>query len=259
MTQEQLSEKLGVTFQAVSSWERGEFLPDTERLPALGKELNLSLGALLADRDPEWERKPVNFDPEHMKTYVKTTAKNLGLTQTLKVIDLLETAHGGQTRKCKYGPGAPYMVHPLTLACHALAMHIRDDNVIAVCLAHDMVEDSDGRVTLADLPEGWVRDAVKRLTKQKGSGDDVDRDDKYYEGIRKSPLACLVKCLDRVNNVSCMADGFSREEIVKYVEETDKHFPQLLEVVKSIPEWNNAWWLIRYQLNTTVETLKRVL
>ena len=43
------------------------------------------------------------------------------------------------------------------------------------------------------------------------------------------------------------------------MEETDKHFPQLLEVVKSIPEWNNAWWLIRYQLNTTVETLKRVL
>ena len=68
-------------------------------------------------------------------------------------------------RKSKYGFETAYMVHPLTLACHALALKLRDDEVIAACIAHDMVEDSQGRVTLDMLPEGRVRDAVRRVSK----------------------------------------------------------------------------------------------
>ena len=34
----------------------------------------------------------------------------------------------------------PGMVHPLTMACHALAMGLAVDDVLAACLAHDMVE-----------------------------------------------------------------------------------------------------------------------
>lgn len=33
----------------------------------------------------------------------------------------------------------------------------------------------------------------------------------------------------------------------------------LLEVVKSIPQWNNAAWLLRYQLRTMLESYKRLL
>ena len=32
MTQDQLAEKLDITFQAVSSWERDEYKPDTDKL-----------------------------------------------------------------------------------------------------------------------------------------------------------------------------------------------------------------------------------
>lgn len=261
LTQEQLSEKLGVTFQAVSSWERGEFLPDTERLPALGKELNISLGALLADRDPEWTLEPMNSDPDHMHTFVKGRAQMYGMRHTLQVMNKLREAHGDQKRKSKYGPGAPYAVHPLTLACHALAMGIKDDDVIAVCIAHDMLEDGGDRVKPEDLPEGTVRDTVKLLSKNLCDRSKADWEKTYYDNIAENPLACLVKCLDRVNNVSCIADGFSREEIVEYVEETDKYFPKLLDVVKKTPrkEWNNAAWLMRYQLRAVKETIKRIL
>ena len=181
------------------------------------------------------------------------------LPLTLGVMELLREAHGGQKRKSKYGFETDYMVHPLTLACHALALKLRDDEVIAACLAHDMVEDSAGRVTLDRLPEGRVRDAVRRVSKNMYDPNEKDWEDKYYEEIRKDPLACLVKCLDRVNNLAGMADAFSREKMIRYIRETEKYYPALLDVVRVTDRWNAAWWLLRYQMMTMVETFKRLL
>ena len=42
-TQEKLAEKLGVTFQAVSSWERDEYLPETENLLKLAEVFDVPL------------------------------------------------------------------------------------------------------------------------------------------------------------------------------------------------------------------------
>ena len=262
LTQSILAERLDVTFQAVSSWEQGKFIPDSDHLPALAKELDLSLDVLFAEKDPEWELKPVNFDADHMFTFVKGRAQMLNFPQTLEVLSLLRMAHSGQARKSKYGYKAPYVVHPLTLACHALAMGLRDDDIIAACLAHDMVEDSEGRVTLEDLPVNeTVREAVRLVTKpaEEEKQKDNDWEKKYYANIRKNPLACLIKCLDRVNNLSGMADGFPREKMKEYTAETDKYFPPLLEVIKKVPEWNDAWWLLRYQMTALLETFKRML
>ena len=259
MSQEKLSEKLEISFQAVSSWETGKFIPDSDHLPGLAKELNLSLNALFAEKDPEWELQPLNPDPDHMFTFVKGRAQMMGFRKTLAVMDLLRLAHGSQVRKSRYGFECPYTVHPLTLACHALAMGLRNDDVLAACIAHDMIEDSGGRVTLNDLPEGRVREAVKLVTKAPDYWMDPGAEEKYYGAIREDPLACLVKCLDRINNLSGMADGFSRERMAEYLEETDRQYPALLGVLKKVPEWNDAWWLMRYQMTALKETCKRLL
>ena len=66
LSQEQLGEKLGLSFQAVSTWETGKFIPDPEHLPALAKELDLSLDGLFAEKEHRWELGPGNFDPDHM-------------------------------------------------------------------------------------------------------------------------------------------------------------------------------------------------
>ena len=258
LSQEHLGEKLGISFQAVSSWETGKFIPDSDHLPALAKALDLSLDSLFAEEDREWELKPVNYDFGHMFTFVKGRAQMLGLTQTLKVMDLLRKAHGSQERRSWHGFTTTYMVHPLTMACHALAMGLRDDDIIAAALAHDMVEDA--HMKPSDLPAGdRVREAVRLVSKNQYDPNERDWEDRYYENIRKDPLASLVKCLDRVNNLAGMADAFSRQRMAEYAAETDKYYPALLDVIRKLPEWNDAWWLLRYQMMTMLEAFKRLL
>ena len=46
LTQEQLAEKLGITFQAVSKWETGQTVPEKALLPELAKTLNIGIDKL---------------------------------------------------------------------------------------------------------------------------------------------------------------------------------------------------------------------
>ena len=258
MTQEQLGERLGVSFQAVSAWEQGKFIPDSEHLSMLAQALDISLDALFAEEDHRWGLKPVNYDPSHMFSFVKGRAQMLNMSQTLRVLDMPRSAHGAQERSSKYGFDTTYMVHPLTMACHALAMGLRDDDIIASCLAHDMVEDAN--IKLSDLPVNErVREVVRLVSYNSYDESLPDLDDIYFENIRKNPLACLIKCLDRCNNMAGMADCFSRKRMARYTAFTDKYYPAVLEVIKKVPEWNDAWWLLRYQLMTMTETFKRLL
>lgn len=258
LSQEQLAEKLGVSFQAVSTWEQGKFIPDSEHLPALANELDLSLDALFCDEERQWELKPVNNDFSHMFTFVKGRAQMLNMPQALAVLDLLRKAHGAQERRSKNGFTTTYMVHPLTMACHALAMDLKDDDIIAACLAHDMVEDSGFKPS--DLPVGdRVREVVRLVSYNTYDQSRPDLDDVYFANIRKNELACLIKCLDRCNNLAGMADCFTRARMIRYTACTDKYYPALLDVIKKVPEWNNAWWLLRYQIVTMTETYKRLL
>lgn len=48
-TQEEFAGLIGVTFQAVSKWERGESYPDINYLPAISKILNISIDELLGN------------------------------------------------------------------------------------------------------------------------------------------------------------------------------------------------------------------
>lgn len=49
MTQLELAEKLGVSYQAVSSWERGLTMPDISKLPDISQVLQVSIDHLLGD------------------------------------------------------------------------------------------------------------------------------------------------------------------------------------------------------------------
>ena len=257
-TQEKLAGELDVSPQAVSGWERGESLPDRKHMKALARILGLSFDDMMTDNpDPGFEPGSPYFDPDRMYTYVKAKAQAAGLKQTLAALPFMREKHAGTVRD---GSDVPYMVHPLTLACHALAMGIADDDVLAAALLHDVVEDTD--TSPDELPVAdTVREAVRLVSHNTYGGEEDKENNKplYYGNIAKNPLAALVKCLDRCNNLSSMAAGFSRAKMVKYVKQTEQYVLPLLNVVKAVPEWNNAAWLMRYQMVTMLEAFKRLL
>ena len=49
-TQEQVAEAVGVSFQAVSSWERDEYRPDTDKLIKLAEVLDVSISAIAEEK-----------------------------------------------------------------------------------------------------------------------------------------------------------------------------------------------------------------
>ena len=163
LTQDQVAEALGISFQAVSSWERDEYKPDTEKLLKLAEIFDVSVSAIAEEKRNTFKTRDTIYDWEHMKTYVKTSARNYKLSNTLKAVDFAVAAHEGQNRKRS---STPYIYHPLNLACHALSMDIIEDEIIAACLLHDVIEDCSCKYE--DLPvNDETRELVKLLTCEK--------------------------------------------------------------------------------------------
>ena len=59
LSQEELAEKVFVTRQAVSRWETGETIPNTETLKQLSKLFDVSINTLLPERKLVLQRKRV--------------------------------------------------------------------------------------------------------------------------------------------------------------------------------------------------------
>lgn len=262
LTQENLAEMLGVTFQAVSAWERDEYRPEFDTFVRLTEILGVPATAIIDDKSATFNTKKFIYDWEHMKTFVKTSAKAAGMTDTLKAVDLAVKAHEGQTRKKS---DMPYIYHPLNMACHALSMGIKEDAVIAAIMLHDVVEDcvkEDGTpYTPADLPVSEeAREIVRLMTHEDTTDENRDEVmDAYYAALAENPKAALVKCIDRCNNMTTMSWGLSRERIYRYIVETDKYYPALLKAVKDTPEFNDAAWLLKYQIESMLDIYKRLI
>jgi len=260
MTQDALAEKLGVSFQTVSNWERGENLPDVPHLVEAARVLNVTVDSLTSPVLEKPALKERFFDENAMYTRLKAVAEACNLTQTLAALPYARTKHEGQWRKSLYSDiRIPYIYHPLTLACHALAMGIRDDSVLAAALLHDVYEDCG--VELNELPvNDDIKEAVRLLSHNSYEGTDEECDPIYYANIAASPLAAMVKCLDRCHNLSSMALGFRREKIASYIRGTEKYVLPILDKLSALePTYSNAAWLMKYQMYSLLEMAKRLV
>ena len=81
LSQEELAEKIGVSRQAVSKWERAEASPDTDNLIALAKIYNISLDAMLNLEKPDG----YSYDPNEKKDEANSDKKDYKLLKRVPI------------------------------------------------------------------------------------------------------------------------------------------------------------------------------
>ncbi len=245
MTQAELAEKIGVTSEAVSKWEQGRFNPTQENLEELRKVLGIPYSESRAMQNGRL------YHEDHMSSFLRGRLNAGDFPQTTKALSFAKEMHAGQYRK---GPGeVPYVNHPLTMACHAFALGLEDDVLLAALLLHDVVEEC--RIPPETLPVGTEVQEIVALVSKPPKPFSMDD---YFDQIAENPKACLVKCIDRCNNLSTMAIGFDSQKIKEYIVETERYYPRLQRIIKEQPEYNNAAWLLNYQIRSLLETAKRI-
>lgn len=117
----------------------------------------------------------------------------------------------------------PYDVHLQAVALFAIKYKNllpieQQDNAIAACWTHDVIEDA--RQTYNDVLKATnktVADITYALTNEKGRNRAERANDKYYEGIRACGQdAVFVKICDRLANVAyAVNDGYRMAEIYR--------------------------------------------
>ena len=261
LTQAALAERLFVTPQAVSQWERDITIPDTDKLADIAAALHTTVNKLTDGEaaGQDWTIADALFSPEHMYSRIAVTSELEGLRETSAALRFMKKAHKGQYRKPSLFSDVkvPYIVHPLMMACHAHALGIREDKILATILLHDVCEDCG--VAPEELPfSEEVREAVRLLSFQVQPGETrADAKKRYYAAIAENRVARIVKILDRCNNISTMASSFTQKKLVAYVDETETYVMPLLEQAKyAIPEYADAFYLLKYHMRSVLESIK---
>lgn len=128
-----------------------------------------------------------------------------------RALALAETIHEGQFRKpSKQDPDLrePYIVHPMRVALILFEeLGLKDTEAICAAILHDVVEDSNGRVTTSDLERKFGRIIalmVSVLTKP-APDKKIPREAQlktYHERIAQAAVPTrLVKLADRLDNM----------------------------------------------------------
>ncbi len=106
--QSDVAEKLNVSFQTVSLWERGETTPETDKLVDIASLYQVSLDWLLTGKveervlfDFQDSLSDRLFNEDRMYTYVKTYASVKGVVSDCKGIALCKRTSQGTSKKRK--------------------------------------------------------------------------------------------------------------------------------------------------------------
>ena len=265
LKQSDLVDKLGFTRQTIGSWvkEDNPAIPDSTQLPRIAEALGTTVGWLYNGvTTPDWLIREKMFDEEHMFTRLKTIAIQEHLSQFFEALSYAKEKHAGVDRDPNLYLGreanenVPYILHSLMMACHAHALGIRDDEVLTSIMLHDVCEDCDLKPEELPFSEN-VQKIVALLTKDQAHKHDPGYNDKYYAAIKLNPNSAIVKALDRCNNVSTMAGSFELDKLASYIKETEKYGYDLLDYIKEhYLEYNDAIYVIKYQVMSTIETIK---
>lgn len=198
--------------------------------------------------------KNYTYDVDKMYTYLRGFLVGANMQESLKALQFAREKHAGQTRN----NGVPYIVHPLSMACYAIAIGVKDDNIIATILLHDVCEDCG--VPCNNLP---VNDITKRgvkymtITRFTTDRDKKETKARYYNELLESREAILSKGIDRYMNLIDAPYGLSSDSIGKNCAETDIFLiPKLKEAKELWYDLSDILFVLRTNLHGICDSLK---
>lgn len=189
-----------------------------------------------------------NFNPDRIYTRLAGYCQAKGWLDGHAALSFARDKHAGQTRK----GGQPYIVHPLTIAAHAMALQLDDERIMCAALLHDVCEDCG--VTPDELPvsDCSIKRSVELLTHDKAVPLEA-----YYAKIATDPVASIVKVLDRCDNVSTMAGVFAPAKLLDYIKETRTHVAPLIATTKKHwPMYSDALFVLKYHITSVIDGLE---
>lgn len=189
-----------------------------------------------------------------MFTYLRGRLDGPGFEQSRAALVFARRAHAGQTRK----GGVPYIVHPLSMACDAIACKGVTDEIIATILLHDVCEDCN--IPLSALPvNDVVRRGVKLMTLRPFQGEEkTETKRRYFNELLDSKEAIICKAFDRNANLNDAEGVLSEEAIIKNIRETHELLmPVLKEAKYEYPELSDMLHTIRTELKRTLVMMAR--
>ena len=195
----------------------------------------------------------LEYDEVKMYTRLRAQFEALEMAQSIKALNFARKKHAGTFRKVT---NQPFIVHPLLMASIAMAMGIRDDDLIPVIILHDVIEDTDAK--LSDLPvNDIVKQGVRKMTVTQFEGETKSQSKvRYFRELLEDKNAIICKGLDRFVNLSTMAGNFNPERIKKNVIETDQLLLPILKDAKDkYPEFTPILYLLRVMIRSVNETL----
>lgn len=167
----------------------------------------------------------------------------------------------------------PYFYHLNKVACHVIE-YLPDiieceDDILPVLFGayfHDSIEDA--RLTYNDVKKiareymteaqaYMAAEIVYALTNEKGRNRHERANDKYYEGIRNTKYASLVKACDRLSNYEFAKATKSR--MVKMYESEMDEFINHIDITKYVTEWHPSLTPGYYLTEDVIAALKNTV
>ena len=192
---------------------------------------------------------------DKMYTYLRGYLVGANMTESIKALSFARQKHSGQVRK----DGTPYIVHPLSMACYAVALGLKDDNIVATILLHDVSEDCDTPIALLPVND-TIKNAVKHMTIQSFETDidKIETKCRYFQELLESREALICKALDRYNNLSDAPFALSASAIGKNIAETEILLLPILKTAKNIyTDLADPLFIMRTNLETILNILKK--
>ena len=175
------------------------------------------------------------------------------MPESMEALTFARAKHSGQYRK----DGQEYIIHPLSMACYAIALGVRDDITIASIILHDVVEDTG--TPLQELPVCQeVRNIVYLLTiVPRPDESKWECKQRYFNGLLEHSSAVICKGIDRYVNLASMEDTLEDDAIEKNIVETKYLLmPVLKEAKEKWPRLSNLFYILRQDNRKLYEMLE---